>query len=45
MEWAACLLEGIEDNCSSEIKCACLKRCVGLHYRVNNMDQQLGGRK
>ncbi|MGF7141748.1 hypothetical protein HNQ56_000158 [Anaerotaenia torta] len=40
-EWAACLLEGIEDNCSPEIKHACLERCAGLHYRVNDMDQLL----
>lgn len=40
-EWAACLLEGIEDNCSPEVKRACLEHCAGLHYRVNNMEQQL----
>ena len=40
-EWAACLLEGIEDNCSPEVKRACLEHCAGLHYKVNNMEQQL----
>lgn len=38
-EWAACLLAGIENNCSPETKQACLERCAELHYKVNNMDQ------
>lgn len=40
-QWAACLLEGIQENCSEETRQACLKNCAGLHYKVNGMDQQL----
>ena len=37
-EWAACLLEGLENNCPAEIRQACLEKCACFHYRVNNMD-------
>ena len=40
-QWAACLLEGIQENCSEETRQACLKSCAQLHYKVNHMDQQL----
>ena len=40
-EWAACLLEGIENNCSVKIGQACLERCACFHYRVNDMDRLL----
>lgn len=40
-EWAGCLLEGIENNCTAELRQACLEKCACLHYRVNNMDYLL----
>ena len=33
-EWAACLLEGIENNCPAEIRQACLEKCACFHYRI-----------
>lgn len=36
-QWAACLLEGIQEDCSEETRQACLKNCTKLHYKVNHM--------
>lgn len=38
---AACLLEGIQEDCSEETRQACLKNCTEPHYKVNHMDRQL----
>lgn len=40
-QWAASLLEGLQENCSEETRQACLKNCADLHYNVNQMEQQL----